>query len=253
MGLFSGKNFLVVGASVGIGAGIAQRLAAEGATVHAAARRVEAIEAYGADCEGKIVAHACDVSDPDSVARLFAKIREVGEPLDALVGAAAVLWFAPFADQPENEWVTMLETNLLGSIRVTQAALQDMLPRDSGHILHITSTAAGLAIPHLAIYSTGKAGLSHFLTALRGEYGTTGVRFTEMHIGNVGGTEGGGAAVREFDPGLMASVEEISRWTGTPEMMRVEDVVEAVVYALSSSSRVRLDKIVLREKANIPT
>jgi len=253
MGLFAGKNFLVVGASVGIGAGIAQRLAAEGATVHAAARRVEAIEAYGADCEGEIVAHACDVGNPASVAELFAAIRKAGEPLDALVGAAAVLWFAPFADQPENEWVTMLETNLLGSIRITQAALQDMLPRDSGHILHITSTAAGLAIPHLAIYSTGKAGLSHFLTALRGEYGTTGVRFTEMHIGNVGGTEGGGAAVREFDPGLMASVEEISRWTGTPEMMRVDDVVEAVVYALSSSPRVRLDKIVLREKANIPT
>ena len=253
MGIFSGKNFLVVGASVGIGAGIARRLAQEGAKVHAAARRVDAIQAYADDCEGTIIAHACDVSDPQSVETMFAAIRSSGEPLDALVGTAAVLWFAPFAQQPEDQWVTMLETNLLGSIRVTQAALQDMLLRDSGHILHITSTAAGLAIPHLAIYSTGKAGLSHFLTALRGEYGTSGVRFTEMHIGNVGGTEGGGAAVREFDPGLMASVEEISRWTGAPEMMRVEDVVEAVVYALGSSPRVRLDKIVLREKANIPT
>lgn len=253
MGIFSGKTMLVVGASVGIGAGITQRLAAEGATVHAAARRVDAIEAYARDAEGTILPHACDVSDPESVRALFATIRATGVPLDVFVGAAAVLWFAPFAEQPEEEWVTMLETNLLGSIRVTQAALQEMLPRDAGHILHITSTAAGLAIPHLAIYSTGKAGLSHFLTAMRGEYGATGVRFTEMHIGNVGGTEGGGAAVREFDPARMASVEAISRWTGAPEMMRVEDVVEAIVYAVGSSPRIRLDKIVLREKADIPT
>lgn len=253
MGKFSGKTMLVVGASVGIGAGVAQRLAAEGATVHAAARRRDAIEAWAADSPGTVHAHACDVTSSESVAALFAAVESAGAPLDALIGTAAVLWYSPFATQPEEEWVRMLETNLLGSIRVTQAALRGMLQRDAGHILHVTSTAAGLAIPHLAIYSAGKAGLAHFLTALRGEYGSSGVRLTEMHIGNTGGTEGGGVIAREFDPERMASIDSIARWTGMPAMMTVDEVVDSVVYALGTPAHLRLDKIVLREKADIPT
>ena len=252
MAKFSGKTMLVVGGSVGIGAGVAQRLASEGATVHVAARRRDAIEAWASDVSGEVHAHECDITSSESVAALFAAIAEQGAPLDPLIGTAAVLWFSPFATQPEDEWVRMLETNLLGSIRVTQAALAGMLERDAGHIVHLTSTAAGLAIPHLAIYSAGKAGLAHFLTALRGEYGTSGVRFTEMQIGNTGGTEGGGAVTREFDPERLASLESIGRWTGTPAMMTVEEVVDSIVYALGTPDHLRLDKIVLREKADIP-
>ncbi len=64
MGIFSGKTMLVVGASVGIGAGITQRLAAEGATVHAAARRVDAIEAYDREADGTNLPTACRSLSP---------------------------------------------------------------------------------------------------------------------------------------------------------------------------------------------
>ncbi len=253
MGIFEGKTMLVVGASAGIGAGLASRLAAEGAIVHAAARRRERIEANAAEATGTIVPHACDVTSPESVAALFAAIRDAGAPLDAVIGTAAVLWFSPFAEQPEDEWVTMLETNLNGSIRITQAALSEMLKRGEGHIVHLTSTAAALAIPHLAIYSAGKAALAHFLAALRGEYGTSGVRFTDMQIGNTEGTEGGGVTTREFDMSRSESIDSIARWTGMPAMMSVADVVDGIVYALATPPHLRLDRIVLREKADIPT
>ncbi|MFP6662890.1 MAG: SDR family NAD(P)-dependent oxidoreductase [Deltaproteobacteria bacterium] len=253
MGIFEGKTMLVVGASAGIGAGLASRLAAEGAVVHAAARRRERIEVRAADASGTIVPHACDVTSPASVKALFAAIQEAGAPLDALISTAAVLWFSPFAEQPEDEWTTMLETNLHGSIRITQAALGGMLKRDQGHIIHLTSTAAALAIPHLAIYSAGKAALAHFLSALRGEYGASGVRFTDMQIGNTEGTEGGGVVTRGFDQSRAASIDSIVRWTGMPAMMSVADVVDGIVYALTTPSHLRLDRIVLREKADIPT
>lgn len=249
----SGKKILVIGASAGIGAGLARRLAAEGADVHLAARRqdklaehVDAIRAAG----GNATAHACDIASGESVAALFAEVARDGAPLDAMVNTSAVLWLEPFATQSEEAWRTMIAINLSGAICATQHALAHMLPQESGHVLHVTSTAGALAIPYLAIYSTTKAALGHFLAALRGEYGRSGVRFTELQIGNTGGTEGGGVAER---PPSEDGLRQIMRWTGLPEMMTVDDVVEAAVFALSTSPKVRLDRIVLREIAEMPT
>lgn len=250
---FSDRKILVIGASAGIGAGIARRLAAEGADVHLAARRrdrlaehVEAIRAAG----GRATAHACDLASGPSVAELFAAVASDGAPLDALVNTAAVLWLEPFATQTEDAWRTMIAINLAGAICATQHAIAHMLPRERGQILHVTSTAGELAIPYLAVYSATKAGLGHFLDAMRGEYGKSGVRFTELQIGNTGGTEGGGVAAR---PPGEDGIRSIMRWTGAPAMMDVGDVVDAAVYALSTPPSVRLDRIVLREPAEIPT
>jgi NADP-dependent 3-hydroxy acid dehydrogenase YdfG len=253
MAAFRGKKMLVIGASAGIGAGLARRLGAEGADVHLAARRldrltehVDAIRAAG----GSASAHTCDLASSASVAELFAAVARDGEPLDALINTAAVLWLEPFATQQEDAWRTMLDINLAGAICATQHALAHMLPREHGHVVHVTSTAGALAIPYLAVYSTTKAALGHFLAALRGEYGKSGVRFTELQIGNTAGTEGGGVAAR---PPGEDGIRSIMRWTGAPSMMQVGDVVDAAVYALSTPSHVRLDRIVLRETAEIPT
>lgn len=253
MAAFEGKKMLVIGASAGVGAGIARRLAADGADVHLAARRRDRLEEHVAairDAGGRATAHACDLASGASVAELFAAVARDGEPLDALINTAAVLWLEPFATQEEAAWRTMLEVNLAGAICATQHALAHMLPRERGHVLHVTSTAAALAIPYLAVYSTTKAALGHFLAALRGEYGKSGVRFTELQIGNTSGTEGGGVAAR---PPKEDGIKSIMRWTGAPSMMEVADVVEAAVYALSTPPHVRLDRIVLRETAEIPT
>jgi len=253
MARFAGMKILVIGASAGIGAGLARRLAAEGADVHLAARRRDKLEEHVAairEAGGTAAAHACDVASSDSVARLFASVAQDGAPLDALVNTSAVLWLEPFATQSEDAWRTMLAINLAGAICATQHALAEMLPRERGHIVHVTSTAGALAIPYLAVYSTTKAALGHFLAALRGEYGKSGVRFTELQIGNTAGTEGGGAASRETTEDAIRSV---MRWTGAPAMMQVDDVVEATLYALSTPEHVRLDRIVLREVAEVPT
>ena len=69
-------------------------------------------------------------------------------------------------------------------------------------------------------------------------------------IGNTADTEGGGQALRPIDPG---AIGHILRWTGAPEMMKPADVAEAVAWALSTPSSVRLDRIVMRERAEIPT
>lgn len=253
MARFSGKKVLVIGASAGIGAGIARRLGAEGADVHMAARRRDKLDEHAAAIRaagGSATTHACDIAGSESVAALFAAVARDGDPLDAMINTSAVLWLEPFATQTEDAWRAMLAINLAGAICATQHALAHMLPRERGHVLHVTSTAGALAIPHLAVYSATKAGLAHFLSAMRGEYGRSGVRFTELQIGNTGGTEGGGAA---FHPPHEDGLRSIMRWTGAPAMMQVDDVVEATLYALSTPEHVRLDRIVLREVAEMPT
>jgi len=253
MARFSGRKILVIGASAGIGAGLARRLAAEGAHVHLAARRRDKLAEHVATIRaagGTATAHACDIASGPSVAELFAAVARDGVALDALVNTSAVLWLEPFATQSEDTWRDMIAVNLSGAICATQHALAHMLPLERGHVIHVTSTAGSLAIPYLAIYSTTKAGLGHFLTALRGEYGKSGVRFTELQIGNTAGTEGGGASSR---PTSEEAIRHIMRWTGAPAMMAVDDVVDAAVYALSTPATVRLDRIVLREIAEMPT
>jgi NADP-dependent 3-hydroxy acid dehydrogenase YdfG len=253
MGRFDGKTMIVTGASAGIGAAIARRLGEEGALVHLAARRRDRLEEHAIAIRaegGRAETHACDIADPGSVRDLFAAVASGGTVVDAVINTAAILWLEPFATQSEEHWRDILEINLHGAIRVTQHALAHMLPRKSGHVLHVTSTAASLAIPHLAIYSTTKAALAHFLTAMRGEYGRAGVRFTELQIGNTEGTEGGGAIHQKISEESMNSV---LRWTGIPAMLEPGDVVDAAVWALSTPPRVRLDRIVIRELAEIPT
>ncbi len=249
----AGRTILVTGASVGIGAALARRLGSVGADVRLAARRadrlaehVAAIRAAG----GRATAYECDIRDGASVSGLFADVARDADGIDAVINTAATLWLEPFASQAEESWRTMIETNLGGAIRITQHALAHMLPRKQGHVLHFTSTAGELAIPYLAVYSATKAGLAHFLDAMRGEYGLSGVRFTELQIGNTAGTEGGGQTSRQT---TMDMAQQIMRWTGAPQMMPIDDVVDAVLYALSTPAHVRLDRIVMRELAGIPT
>ena len=257
-GRFAGSTALVAGASSGIGAAIARRLARDGAVVHVCARRRErllelaqevSIDASGSGRTGRIVAHAADLASPSDVETLFADLAREGATLDFVVNAAAVLWLGPFADQPEEHWQRMLDVNLAGAARLLQHALRAMRESGRGQILQITSTTATIAVPQLAIYSTTKAALSHLLKALRGEHGASAIRLTELEIGNTRGTEGGGSAMRKTPP---AAVESLMKWTGLPETMAIDDVVDAVVWALSTPDHVRLDKITIRERGSIP-
>lgn len=253
MARFDGKTMIVTGASAGIGAALARRLGREGAVVHLAARRRDRLEEHVAAIRsegGRAESHACDIADAGSVADLFAAVTADGTGVDAVVNTAAVLWLEPFATQTEEHWREILEINLHGAIRVTQHALAHMLPRKTGHVVHVTSTAATLAIPHLSIYSTTKAALAHFMTAMRGEYGRAGVRFTELQIGNTNETEGGGAVRQNI---TAESMNSVLRWTGLPSMLELGDVVDAATWALSTPPHVRLDRIVIRELAEIPT
>ena len=154
MGKLAGKVALVTGASRGIGQAIAELFAAEGARVACTARTlaegehkllegslartVERIRAAG----GEALAIPCDVSEYENCERAVGEVRRHFGPLDVLVNNAALTYFIPIADYPLAKWHRSLAVNFHAPFYLAKLALEDMLPRESGAIVNISSGAA---------------------------------------------------------------------------------------------------------------
>lgn len=153
-----GRIALVTGATQGIGAAIARRLAREGATVAVNGLvHDERMDAVVADTAG--FPAACDISDPDAVARLAADIEAARGPVDVLVCNAAYMSMAPFTDHDEEDWWQIIDTNLAGTFHLIQAVLPGMRRAGRGNIVVIASEWGVIGWPEASAYSASKAGL----------------------------------------------------------------------------------------------
>jgi NAD(P)-dependent dehydrogenase (short-subunit alcohol dehydrogenase family) len=153
-----GRIALVTGATQGIGAAIARRLAREGATVAVnGLAHDERMDAVVADTAG--FPAACDISDPDAVARLVADIEAARGPVEVLVCNAAYMTMAPFADHDEEDWWQIIDTNLAGTFHLIQAVLPGMRRAGRGNIVVIASEWGVIGWPEATAYSASKAGL----------------------------------------------------------------------------------------------
>lgn len=168
------KVAIVTGASRGIGAAIAERLAADGFTVlvnyagnvSAAEALVRKIEAAG----GRAVTAQADVSDAGAVKRMFDAAQDAFGGVDVLVNNAGIMKLAPLADSDDELFDSQIAVNLKGTFNTLREAARRM--RDGGRIVNLSSSVVGLYQPGYAAYAATKAGveaLSHVLTKeLRG-------------------------------------------------------------------------------------
>ncbi len=196
MGKLSNKVAIVTGASKGIGAGIARRLAAEGAAVVANyASNKEDADRVVADIVGKggkAVAVQGDVSKASDVRRLFAETRKAFGRLDVLVNNAGVYEFAPLAEITEEQFHRQFNTNVLGLILATQEAAKLFGP-EGGSIINIGSTASRVTPPTTAVYTATKAAVDAITHVLAKELGPKKIRVNSINPGMVE-TEGVRAA-----------------------------------------------------------
>lgn len=180
---------LITGASSGIGARLAERLAARGYETWLAARRQDALDEGVARIGGqggRAHAFVLDVADPERTeARVRELDREVGG-FDLVVANAGIGEAAkPVAELSLADAKRLLDTNLLGALATVLPPMATMVARGSGHIVGISSLAAEMPMPVAAMYGTSKAALSFFLACAALDLEPRGITVTDVHPGFV--------------------------------------------------------------------
>ena len=160
MSKLTGKVAVVTGASKGIGASIAEHLAAEGASVvvnYATSKSgADEVVRHITEKGGTATAVQADVSKPRDITRLFAETKAAYGKVDVLVNNAGVYEFAPLESVDANHFHKLFDLNVLGLLLTTQEAVKFM-NGDGGSILNISSLAGPMPFPTASVYSATKA------------------------------------------------------------------------------------------------
>ena len=224
----TGKRLLVVGASSGIGRGVASLAAAAGARVALAARREAALAEVVAEIEGAggaAFAVPCDVADADRcTAAVTAAIAELGG-LDGFVYAPGISTLSLLQEASQADWRRVLDVNVIGASLVTAAAV-DALERDGGRGVFVGSYSVRQSLPGIGLYSTSKVALDGLIEAWRME--RPQVEFTRALLGNTAGTEFADGWGREQITELTRTWVERGLFPA-PTMMPLESAAEAIV------------------------
>ncbi len=219
-GLLTQKVAVVMGAGRGIGAAIAQRFSAEGATVVVADVSVRAAEACAAALGASAMARSCDVADEDEVAAtLGAVVADVGG-LDVLVNNAALGSTSPVAETCRADWDRVLAVTLNGTFHGIKHAVPHMRERGGGAVVNISSVAGRTAMRSMAAYSAAKAGVEALTRTSALELRSDNIRVNAIVPGMIR-TKTATAAKDALAPGLGMDVDRYvadrqHRW-GEPE------------------------------------
>jgi NADP-dependent 3-hydroxy acid dehydrogenase YdfG len=233
------KTAVVTGASSGIGAATARRLAEAGFHVFLAARRTDRIEALAAELGGTAV--ATDVTSEESVAALAAA---VGERLDVLVNnAGGAFGSTPVAEAVSADWRQMYEVNVIGLMQVTRALLPALVASGAGAIVNVGSTAGRIAYEGGAGYTAAKHGTQVVTETLRLELWDQPVRVMEIAPGMVKTDE---FALVRFggDEDKAAAV-----YQGVAEPLVADDIADAITWMATRPAHVNIDSMVIKPRA----
>ncbi len=241
--MLTGKWVVITGASSGFGAAAARAFGAQGARLLLGARRVERVEQTAAEARTagaqEAHAHALDVASTPSVEAFAQWARGSTPKIDVLINNAGGALGLDFVAQGKDEdWEGMLQSNVLGVLRMTRALLPLMLNNVGSYILNVGSIAGRVVYEGGAVYCAAKAGELQITRALRLELCGTGVR------------------VGTIDPGLAETGFSVVRFKGDQQRakkvyegvtaLQAEDVAEALVWAASRPPHVCIDEMIIK-------
>jgi NADP-dependent 3-hydroxy acid dehydrogenase YdfG len=233
----SGRTAVVTGASSGIGAATATRLAAEGFDVVLGARRLERLTALAESIGGRAL--PLDVTDAASVASFAGALDRV----DVLVNnAGGAFDAAPVAEADLDSWERSLEVNLLGAVRVTKALLPALRAAGGGDVVFTSSTAALVSYEGGASYTAAKHGVHTLAETLRLELNGEPVRVIEIAPGMV--------RTDEFAVNRLGSAEAAEAvYRGVREPLVAEDIADCIAWTVTRPQHVNIDLMVVRPVA----
>lgn len=182
----NGKVAVIIGGTSGIGLAIAKGMAEAGADVVPTSRRTEMVENAAAEIEQRgrrSLRVASDVSDRASLQQVVDESVRVFGKVDILVNCAGRTKRAPTIDFSEDDWNSIIDTNLTGTLRAAQVFGRHMLERESGSIINIASLSSFVALYEVAAYSASKAAVASLTKSLAIEWGPRGVRVNAIAPG----------------------------------------------------------------------
>ncbi|MCQ8240005.1 glucose 1-dehydrogenase [Rhizosaccharibacter radicis] len=235
MSQLSGKVALVTGASKGIGAAIAEALAAAGAAVavnYSSSREgAEAVVSRIAAKGGRAVAVGGDVAKSADVKRIFADTTGALGRVDILVNNAGVYRMMPLAEVTEEEFHRQFNINVFGLLAASQAAAAQFGP-EGGSIINISSIVTRITPPTSAIYSGTKGAVDAITRTLAKELGPNKVRVNSINPGLVvtEGTNAAGIIGSDFEKGAAAS-------SPLGRVGQVDDIASVAVFLASDAAK----------------
>jgi short-subunit dehydrogenase len=214
----SGKVVAITGGARGIGKTTAAALIRKGCRVAIGDLDLELAEQAAAELGGGTIALPLDVTHRDSLESFLDETEKQLGPLDVMVNNAGIMPVTPFMEERDDSIHRQIEINVYGVVTGTQLALERMLPRRSGHIVNLASSAGKAGVPGIATYSGTKHAVVGFTEATRAELRGRGVDFTYVMPVTVN----------------TALTEGVSDTRGVKKV-EPEEVAEAIVDALETS------------------
>ena len=234
MGKLSGKVAVVTGASKGIGAAIAEDLAANGASVvvnYASSKSgADAVVEKITKAGGKAIAVGGSVADPEQIKKLIDESVKAYGKIDILVNNAGIFDFGPLETITPEHFHSQFNTNVLGLLLTTQAAVPHF-PAEGGSIINISSVVATLAPAGGSVYSATKGAVDTITLSLSKELGPKKIRVNSLSPGMVV-TEGA------VSKGFIGSPFEAKAVEETPlgRVGQPDDIAKAVTFAASDDA-----------------
>jgi NADP-dependent 3-hydroxy acid dehydrogenase YdfG len=233
----TGRVAVVTGASSGIGAATASRLAADGFDVVLGARRIDRLTALAERLGGR--AMQLDVTDPASVAAFADSLDRV----DVLVNnAGGAFDAAPVAEADLDSWQRAFDVNVLGSVAMTKALLPALIATGAGDLVFVGSTAGLVSYEGGASYTAAKHGVHTLAETLRLEMVGRPLRIVEIAPGMV--------KTEEFTLNRTGSQERTDAvYRGVREPLVAEDIADCIAWAVTRPHHVNVDLMVVRPRA----
>jgi 3-oxoacyl-[acyl-carrier protein] reductase len=234
MGKLSGKVAVVTGASKGIGASIAEHLAAEGATVvvnyASSMASADAVVERITKAGGKAMAVGANVAKSEEIAQLISATTKAFGKIDVLVNNAGVFGFAPLEQVTPEDFHRQFDLNVLGLLLTTKAAIT-AFPSEGGSIINISSIVAKSAPPNSSVYSASKGAVDAITLSLARELGPRHIRVNSVSPGMVE-TEG------TISAGFIGSDFYKANVAQTPlgRIAKPDDIAKVVAFFASDDS-----------------